>query len=85
MVILESNIYKCNDCGREFELDYQLELHVKCMHGAPIIHKCEKCGQEFTLKEQIDMHLSNVIHDSKDKPTNDYRGNRPVEQSRKLY
>jgi len=55
------------------------------MHGSTSTYKCEKCGQEFASKEQIDMHQSNVIHDSKDKPTNDYRGNRPVEQSRKLY
>gem|GEM_PF-6791477 len=81
---METNIFKCNDCGREFELDYQLELHTKFMHSSSI-YKCEKCGQEFASKEQIDMHLSNVIHDSKDKPTDDYRGNRPVEQSRKLY
>lgn len=82
---MEANIFKCDDCGREFELEYQFELHAKFMHTPPSVHTCEKCGQEFSLKHQLDMHLSNVTHGSNDKPTKDYRGNRPVEQSRKLY
>jgi hypothetical protein len=83
--VLEANIFKCDDCGREFELEYQFELHAKFMHTPPSVHTCEKCGQEFSLKHQLDMHLSNVTHGSNDKPTKDYRGNRPIEQSRKLY
>ena len=83
--MLETNIFKCDDCGREFELEYQLQLHIKYMHTPPSVHTCEKCGQEFSLKHQLDMHLSNVTHSASDSPTKDYRGNRPVEPSRKLY
>jgi len=49
------------------------------------IFKCDKCGREFGLKDQLDMHLTNYLHDEKDKPTNDYRGTRTSEPSRKLY
>lgn len=82
---MENPVFKCDHCGREFEISYQLELHNKHLHGSPAPIKCSKCGQEFALQTQLDMHLAKYTHDSKDKPTNDYRGNRSAEQARKLY
>ena len=82
---MEVKIFKCDDCGQEFELDYQLEMHIKFTHESPSAYKCDKCGQEFSLQHQLDIHMTNVAHDGKEKPVNDYRGNRLVEQSRKLY
>jgi DNA-directed RNA polymerase subunit RPC12/RpoP len=79
------NIFKCDDCGREFELDYQLELHAKYMHEPKSAYTCDKCGQEFPLKHQLDNHVSNVKHDPNEKPGRDYHGHRPAEPPRKLY
>ena len=82
---MEANIFKCDQCGREFELDYQLQLHAKFMHTPPGVHTCDKCGQEFSLKHQLEIHLANVTHDANEKPNKDYRDNRSAEPSRKLY
>ncbi|HKU50073.1 MAG TPA: C2H2-type zinc finger protein [Nitrososphaera sp.] len=81
----ETNIFKCDVCGREFELGYQLEMHVEYIHESSSLHKCTQCGQEFGMKEQLEMHLAKYAHDANDKSRNDYRGYRPAEPSRKLY
>jgi DNA-directed RNA polymerase subunit RPC12/RpoP len=86
LATLELDIFKCDECGREFEIEYQLEMHTKFLHSKPQgIFTCDKCGQEFSLKHQLDYHLSNVRHDANEKPSKDYRGNRPAQESRKLY
>jgi len=82
---LESNIFKCGECGREFELDYQLDLHMQYFHKFPTAFKCEKCGREFGLKEQLDIHLAEYLHETNDKPTNQYSAAKLNEQPRKLY
>jgi DNA-directed RNA polymerase subunit RPC12/RpoP len=81
----EINIFKCDVCGREFELDYQLEMHVSYVHKSPVAYKCEACGQEFGMKDQLDMHTTKYTHDARDKAKSDWRGNRTAEPSRKLY
>ena len=85
VAILESKVFRCNDCGREFELDYQLQIHIDNFHKSVIPFKCEKCSQEFGLKEQLDMHLLNYTHDQNDIGKKDYRTTAAGEQSRKLY
>ena len=82
---MEDKIFKCDECGQEFELDYQLEMHTKFAHGTVNAYKCGKCGQEFSLQHQLDIHLANVTHGVDEKSSGGYRGNRPIEQSRKLY
>ena len=82
---MESKIFKCDECGQEFELDYQLEMHTKFAHGTPSAYTCGKCGQEFSLQHQLDIHLANVMHDPNEVAVGGYRGNRSIEQSRKLY
>ena len=81
----EINIFKCDACGREFELDYQLEMHAQYIHKSPSAYKCETCGQEFGMKEQLEMHATKYTHDASDKSKSDWRGNRTAEPSRKLY
>jgi DNA-directed RNA polymerase subunit RPC12/RpoP len=49
----EINIFKCDVCGREFELNYQLEMHEEYVHKSASAYKCETCGQEFGMKEQL--------------------------------
>ena len=82
---MEAKIFKCDECGQEFELDYQLDMHTKFVHSTPTAYICQKCGQEFSLQHQLDIHLANVTHGANEKPAGGYRGNRPIEQSRKLY
>lgn len=82
---LDSPVFKCNTCGREFEIGYQLEMHTEFVHKPKSPFRCEKCGQEFTIKEQLENHQKHYFHDSKDNPKSDYRGGRPSEPQRKLY
>ena len=81
----EINIFKCDVCGREFELDYQLELHEQYIHKSVSAFKCDTCGQEFGMKEQLEMHTTKYTHDQNEKSKSDWRGNRTTEPARKLY
>ena len=81
----EINIFKCDVCGREFELNYQLEMHAEFVDNSGSAYQCKTCGQEFGLKEQLDMHATKYTHDPSDKSKNDWRGNKPAEPARKLY
>ena len=84
-MVAEINIFKCDVCGREFEIDYQLELHAEYIHKAATEYQCDKCGQEFGMREQLDMHLAKYTHEASDISRKNYRGNRTSEPSRKLY
>lgn len=75
--MMEAKIFKCNDCGREFELDYQLVMH-ESFHRTTEAYTCEICGQGFGLKEQLEMHRVNP-HNKNDSS----RGH--AQESRKLY
>ena len=92
---LSIDVYSIKDFGTRLDTDIAVKLaqHKLFLFGrlSPIvvsefnIFKCDKCGREFGLKDQLDMHLTNYLHDENDKPTNDYRGTRTSEPSRKLY
>lgn len=60
--MLESEIFKCTECNREFELGYQLEMHKKHYHKQTTSFKCDHCSQEFSLKEQLDTHTTFYTH-----------------------
>jgi DNA-directed RNA polymerase subunit RPC12/RpoP len=83
--ILEQKAFNCSECDREFELDYQLELHMKNVHGSISPHKCGICGRGFNLMEQLEMHTANYVHISNEIFRNDYQTDRFGKQSRKLY
>ena len=85
IAMAEINIFKCDVCGREFELNYQLEMHEEYVHKSASAYKCETCGQEFGMKEQLEMHTTKYAHDASDKSKSDWRGNRTTEPARKLY
>ena len=85
LAAVDSAIFKCNTCGREFEIGYQLEMHTELVHNSKSPFKCGKCGQEFSIKEQFENHEKHYLHDSADSPKSDYRGGRPDVPPRKLY
>ncbi|BFZ01327.1 hypothetical protein BsWGS_04366 [Bradybaena similaris] len=50
------NLFKCNDCGREFLQRCDLKRH-QLIHAKQEPHRCEKCGKGYIRRSDLVVHM----------------------------
>ena len=57
--------FVCKECGKGFNMGYQLTTHVKVFHLGQKIHECEVCGKTFGRNNHLYAHRE--VHSAVDK------------------
>ena len=55
--VLLKQDFRCDMCGRKFDLESQLGSHMKIHSGNRPVFQCEECGQIYSKKQQVLDHI----------------------------
>jgi len=48
--------YACEKCGKRFELQWDLHVHLKMIHSIEPYHACDQCTRVYTRLEDFERH-----------------------------
>ncbi|GBP33058.1 Zinc finger protein 26 [Eumeta japonica] len=55
-----SGLFRCETCGREYDLKYHLLIHIRSVHLQERNHECPTCHARFFSKYSLSRHM--IIH-----------------------
>lgn len=53
-------LYKCETCGREYDMKYHLQVHIRSVHLQEKNHECPVCRARFFAKDCMHRHM--IVH-----------------------